>query len=157
MQASNCQHIKSLRAFAGEALRCPVRLPGASRFCPADALYFFYELGHLDPTFPRCRRSRFLLCYADVPFLLFAFCICTWAPSALNHLLLHPSHLQLVSHTPRSLQYCSLVARRSPDIPALCSCRNAAQFELAMAKACGRVSETPIQPPAYDLYGQLAR
>jgi hypothetical protein len=72
MHASNCQHIKSLRGFAGEALPATVRSSWASRFCRLGALYFSSRLGLLVPSLSLVvRLSRFLLCYAEMLALLF--------------------------------------------------------------------------------------
>jgi hypothetical protein len=101
MQAIYCQHIKSLRGFAGEALLCPVRHPGDESHLPERRAVLTLKTRAPGPNSPSlsARLSRSSFCY--VRNASFAFCICTWAQSALNHQVLQPSHLELVSYTLR--------------------------------------------------------
>jgi hypothetical protein len=72
MRASNCQHIKSLRVFAGRSLALPRQtIQGESSPARTRAVLLL-QTGAPGPQLFHCRLSRFSLCYAEMRLLLFA-------------------------------------------------------------------------------------
>jgi hypothetical protein len=155
MQASNCQHIKSLCAFARGSLALPRQSGAGRRVCPKSAAILLLPTGASGPKFPsssfsHVSHSAALIC----PRCFLHLYLGSFGPNLPSVAAPIPPP-QLISHTPRHQLYSSLATLCSPDSKTFQTCSNAA-LELTMADAC-RVSQAPVQSPAYHIYGQSSR